>query len=422
MTSWTAVAMVFALATLFGAFFSGARAAITFADHAALQKRAREAEGDAARLARFLARPHWYLGAALIGSCLTMALASVPAALFALSRLGPAGPIWALLVIAPVYIFFALILPRLFFNSLADYSALTMMAGLSFFIYVFYPLLLALLAVIWAAQKALGGRRPGAVFWHSRDELQLLLTNHPTNGALDEEGRQMIDRIFEFGETLVEDVMIPLVQVEALEDTATVGEALRKVTEHMYSRYPVYRDRIDNMIGMLRAVDLLEADDLGESIGAWVSEVRYVPFNKPVDELLLAMQRENFNFAMVVDEYGGCIGVISRENILEEIVGEIGDEHTKPVSLYKRLDPSHFTVNAEMEIDEINDELHWGLPEGNYDTLAGFLLYLVGRIPRTGERIRFKDLVFTVKQAGPRAVTEVEVEQKAPRSESADKS
>ncbi|HUT55207.1 MAG TPA: hemolysin family protein [bacterium] len=408
------LALALTAAVLFGAFFSGAQAAIVSADPAALKKKGRDSARDSVRLERFLKRPQWYLGAALIGSSLCLTLAAVPATLFALGRSGPAGAA-ALLGAATLYVFIGVVLPKTFFGSLADSSALGMAAGLRYFIFIFYPLLMALLGIIWVAQKLLAGGRPAGAFWYTRDELQLLLTNHTGGEVLDEERRQMIDRIFEFSETLVEDVMIPLVQVEALANSATVGEALRKVSERMYSRYPVYQDRIDNIIGVLHAVDLLESDDLAAPIGPWVSEARYVPFNKPVDELLFSMQRENYNFAMVVDEYGGCIGVISRENILEEIVGEIGDEHTRPVKMYQRLAPDRVSVNAQMEIDEINEELGWELPEGNYDTLAGFLLHLFRRIPETGERIRFKDLAFTVKQAAARAVTQVEVEEGAAR-------
>jgi putative hemolysin len=342
--------------------------------------------------------------------CLTLAAAC--AAAYALEQRPPAGEA-ALVGVAALYLFIGVVLPRTFFGTLADSSALGLAAGLRYFIFIFYPLLAALLGIMWAVQKLAGGGRTDGAFWYTRDELQLLLTNHTGGDVLDEERRQMIDRIFEFSETLVEDVMIPLVQVDALEVSATVGEALRKVSERMYSRYPVYQDRIDNIIGLLHAVDLLESEDLAAPIGPWVSQAHYAPFNKPVDELLFSMQRENYNFATVVDEYGGCIGVISRENILEEIVGEIGDEHTRTVKMYQRLGPDRVAVNPEMEIDEINAELGWNLPQGNYDTLAGFLLHLLGRIPKKGERIRFNDLAFIIKDANPRAVTQVEAEQGA---------
>ena len=220
----------------------------------------------------------------------------------------------------------------------------------------------------------------------------------------------MIDRIFEFSETLVEEAMIPLVEVEALSEKATVEEALHRIVRNMYSRYPVYRDRIDNVVGMIETVSLLEAKEFGEAIAPLVSEVRYVPFNKPVDELLLEMQGEAFNFAVVVDEYGGCIGIVTREDIIEEIVGEIEDEHDEPVVLYKRLDQKRILVNSRMEIDDINQVLAWNLPEGDYETLGGFLLTLFRRVPQTGERIRFQDLIFTIREANPRAVQEVIVE------------
>jgi len=271
-------------------------------------------------------------------------------------------------------------------------------------------LLVFFLGFAWGLQKLMGGGRAGA-FRYTRDELKLLLTNHSSGSDMDKQGRQMIDRIFDFSETLVEEAMIPLVEVEAVSEKATVDEALHKILHNMYSRYPVYSERIDNVIGMIRTADLLESEDPDASIRPQVHEVSYVPYNKPVDELLLNMQSESFDFAVVVDEYGGCTGIITREDIIEEIVGDIADEHDEPVILYRRLDQKRLMVNARMEIDDINEALGWKLPEGDYETLGGFLLSLFRRVPRAGERIRYRDLIFTIREASPRAIQEVEVEE-----------
>jgi CBS domain containing-hemolysin-like protein len=411
MISATALILIIFLSIIFAAFFSGAEMAILSMDPAVLKRLSKDESRASIMVERFFERPHWYLGATLLGSALSLVAAAAPAALYFISLYGRSGPLAAFLLIAPLYIFFGAILPKVFFHSRANQTALPMLYALRLFIYLFFPLLVFIVGLSRLMQKAFSPGREGNAFWYTRDDLKLLLADHSSRTAMDSESRQMIDRIFEFSETLVEEAMIPLVEVEALSEKATVGEALRKISHHMYSRHPVYTDRIDNVIGMVKTVDLLDAADLSSPVTPWITEVRYAPYNKPVDELLFEMQGNNFDFAVVVDEYGGCIGVITREDIVEEIVGEIEDEHDEPVILYRRLDQRRVIANARMEIDDINDNLGWDLPEGDYETLGGFLLSLFRRVPRKGERIRKKDLIFTIREASPRAVQEVMVEE-----------
>ena len=160
----------------------------------------------------------------------------------------------------------------------------------------------------------------------------------------------------------------------------------------------------------------MRAGSPDEPVATRVRPPHYVPFNKPLDELLFAMQRENFSLAVVVDEYGGCVGIITREDIIEEIVGEIEDEHDEPGPRWRKLDENSFEAAATLAIDELNAALDLDLPEGDYDTLAGFLLFLFRRVPRQGERIRYRDLVFTVTEATPRAVRQVRIEVKRPQT------
>lgn len=412
----TGLVLIVLLGLVFCAFFSGAEIAILTMDRAALKRLAKAGSRSAIHVERYLERPHWLLGTTLAGGSLSLVLVLVPAVLYSLSRFQVNGPLITFVVLAPLFLLLGLILPKIYFLPRTNQSSLRMIVWLRVFSWIFFPLLVPLIGLIVLIEKTLGRGRESTAFWYTRDELKALLTNSSTQFVLDKEGRQMIDRIFEFSETMVEEAMVPLVEVEAIEETTSVGEAMRRISNRMYSRYPVYQDRIDNVIGLIETVDLLEAKDLVSAVRPWVKEVSYVPYNKPVDELLFTMQKENFSFAVVVDEYGGCIGIITREDIVEEIVGEIEDEHDQHQILYRRLGKGRFTISARMEIDEVNEVLGWDLPDGEYETLGGFILSLFRRVPRAGEKVRYRDLVFTINEANERAVQEILVQESASAS------
>ncbi len=162
-------------------------------------------------------------------------------------------------------------------------------------------------------------------------------------------------------------------------------------------------------MGILNSFDLLGATPRGKSIQTFVREALFVPETKAVDELLFQLQREGKSMGIVVDEYGGAVGVVTIEDILEEIVGEIEDEHDDEEWLYRELGEGRYIFKARMEIDQINERLPFRFPEGDYETLAGFIITRLGRIPREGEVIKYKNLTLTIKRATDRSVLEVEI-------------
>jgi CBS domain containing-hemolysin-like protein len=202
----------------------------------------------------------------------------------------------------------------------------------------------------------------------------------------------------------VEEVMVPLVNVAAVPETATREQAVRLLLERGYSRLPVFRERIVHIVGILHHFDLLLAPQETEGIAALVRPAFFVPETKPVYELFLFMKKSGNNMAIAVDEYGGATGCITLEDILEEIVGEIEDEYDSRKSLIRKIGPSSYLVEARSEIEHLNERLSLDLPPGDYETLGGFLMSKMGSIPKEGEILRLPHLVITVEKAGPRAV------------------
>jgi CBS domain containing-hemolysin-like protein len=221
--------------------------------------------------------------------------------------------------------------------------------------------------------------------------------------------RQIINRILHFSLRTVKEAMVPLVRVAAIPDTTSVAQALEEFRSTRFSRLPVYHRRIDNLVGVLHDFDLLGEEISSRSVRSFVRPVHYVPETKKIDHLLPEMQRQGIHLAVVVDEYGGTVGIVTIEDLLEEIVGEIDDEFDQAVTPYKKLGEGHYLISARQEVEALNEALHLGLPLGDYETLGGFITAQMGDLPRTGEQVRWRHLRFVVRLAEARSVKEVEL-------------
>jgi CBS domain containing-hemolysin-like protein len=242
----------------------------------------------------------------------------------------------------------------------------------------------------------------------TREELKFLVQegNHQTD--LETEERRMIHKIINFGETTVHEAMIPLIEVVALPSGATVAVAVAVVSEDHFARIPVYEERIDQIVGIVHAFDLL-SEDPDTPIGPLIRPAYYVPESKLVDDLLEEMQRRRVQMAIVVDEYGGVVGIATVEDLLEEIVGEIEDEYDEEPPAFRRLADGSYIVDARMEVDRLNEELGTQLPEGEYETLGGFLIHLLQKIPETGEEAQFQGMRFLITESDERSILKVRI-------------
>ncbi len=400
--------IVMALILLEG-FFSGSEIAIISANKALLRKRYGPQSRVSEMLERFHQEPQWLIGTHLIGTNICVVAASTLVTFYFRGRYGGIGELYALLIMSPTLLLLGEMVPKIAFQEYADRLASKSLTGLYFFSYVFYPLVWALALIGETASRVLGGPKGSAEPFLSRSELKYLLTSFQRRKDLPAHEQKMIRRIFRFSETTASEVMIPLVEIRALEEQETVERSLNLANRHPYTIYPVYRKRVDTIVGLVKMTDLLAAPDPNKKIADLAQPVIFVPETMPVDQLLARMQKENFLLAIVVDEYGGCVGIVTREDILEEIIGEIEDEHATEKPLFRQLAENRWLLNARMEIDRINESFGWNLPRDDYETLAGFLLNLFQRIPRSGELIRYRDLIFLVKRTSPRAILEVMV-------------
>jgi putative hemolysin len=241
------------------------------------------------------------------------------------------------------------------------------------------------------------------------DDIQALIDVGAEEGILEEEEGELIHSIIEFGDTRVNEVMTPRTEIAALPVTATVGEARDRVIESKYSRLPVYREQIDNVEGIIYMRDLLQCWPEGkedEKISSFLRPVYFVPETKQVAELLEEMQKAHVQLAMVVDEYGGVAGLVTVEDILEEIVGEIEDEDTAQEEIIEIVesDDGYYDVLGSTEIGKIERLFDLEIEADDFTTIAGLVISESGYVPRTGERLTFRGLDVEVLEADERRI------------------
>ncbi|MDE0115631.1 MAG: hemolysin family protein [bacterium] len=224
----------------------------------------------------------------------------------------------------------------------------------------------------------------------SEEELLAVAEAAEASDAIEPEERELIGQIIEFGDTVAREVMVPRTDTVAMSDQLSVGEAIGIVIEHGYSRVPVYGEGIDDVVGVVHAKDLMRAErEQGkESPAAAVARTpHFVPETKRISLLLREMQAEKFHIAIVVDEYGGTAGVVTLEDLIEELVGEIVDEFDVEEPMIERMAPAAVRVNGRVPIDELSEVLGAPLPIGDWDTVGGLIFNTLGHVPDEGETL-----------------------------------
>lgn len=256
---------------------------------------------------------------------------------------------------------------------------------------------------------------PEAVPSHIAErEVEHILDKHEEQGALPEGHAELLMNVLEFKDTIAREVMVPRTRMVAIEASMPIDDVVERVMQEGHSRYPVYRERLDRVEGVLHAKDLFQAMRHAKlsSITQLVRKnVLYVPEAKKIGDLLKEMQVRRQHLAVVIDEFGGTSGIVTLEDILEEIVGEIQDEHDAEESLVQELEPGRFLVDARVSIHDLGELIDAPLTpsEEGFDSLGGLVIESFGRVPQVGEQIRIDGIDITVREADDRTVQRVEI-------------
>jgi putative hemolysin len=273
--------------------------------------------------------------------------------------------------------------------------------------------------LIGMADLMIGRSGKKAVSEHgvTESELRAMADVALAEEVIETEERELIHSIIDFGDAVVREVMVPRPDMVALDAGTTVSVALQAALDAGYSRMPVYRRNIDDIVGIAYAKDLMRAEQTGlggEEVGAHVRQAYFVPETKRLSGLLSEMQEAKFHMAMVVDEYGGTAGLVTLEDLIEELVGEIVDEFDVEEPPVERLPDGSVVVTGRMAVDEAAELLDAELPQGGWDTVGGLVLDLAGRVPREGEAVEVDGLRLTAERVQGRRIGRVRIERTAP--------
>ena len=405
------ISILVIIACIIGAaFFSGAETAIVSCSRIRIRHLAKGRDRKAQIVEKLLAKPERVLATTLVGTNIFIVLGVVMAAAYAgilLQNYEGLGGIAATLVMTPVILVFSETIPKAYFYRYADAITLRIGGLLRFFSYLFYPLMILTTFLPRRLIALLGDTSPKNPFV-TREELRLLMWESGRLGVLEKQEQDMIHHIFKFRETAVKSVMVPLVGVDAIEVGDKVAEALKVIGEQGHSRLPIYEERIDNIMAYVSVGDLLGKSP-STPIKDLMNPVLIVPETKSIADFLLDLKARGEHLAVVVDEYGGVSGIVTLEDLIEEIVGEIEDEHDEPETEQPGGKPEEIIMEGSKDLDKVNEELSLALPEGDYETIAGFIMSLTGRIPSKGEKIRCEAITFEILDSTDRAIQKIKV-------------
>jgi len=390
-------------------FFSAAEMAFIAANRLRLRHLAEEGHGTAAEYLEAFRHPERALSTAMIGVTIAHIVASSTATFGLLPVLGGTAPVVVTVALTPIMLVFGEIIPKAIAREWATPLVLKLYRLLTWSAVLLAPFVVFSHTVVTGVLRLFGARQPDTRHFVSREELKALLSMEPGEADVTTQEAEMIDKIFDLGDTTVREVMVPLVEVVMLPETATPRDAIALIQQRGFSRIPVYRQRETNIVGVIAAMDLLRRGAEGRRLDELMRQPYYVPDTKRIDDLLRELQRGRMHLAIVVDEYGGSTGIVTLEDILEEIVGEIRDERDRTPASVERLPDGSYWVAGRTNIDELNEALDWTLPKRDYETVAGLVLATLGRIPRRGEQFQVPGYAITVLEADERRVAAVKI-------------
>jgi CBS domain containing-hemolysin-like protein len=397
------------LALLVTAVFSAAEMSFIAANRVRLRHLAEGGHRTATRYLEAFRKPERLLSTAMMGVTIAHITASTVATWALIPVVGGGAALLVTIALTPVMLIFGEIIPKAVARERATGLILLLFPVVETLGRLLTPLTWGANALVGRALSLVGRQPTTTRQFVSREELKLLLQMEPEEADVTVTEAEMIDKIFDLGETAVREVMVPLVDVAALPETATPAEAVALIKERGFSRIPVFVDRVFNLVGVVTAMDLLSRGATAPDVRSLMRPATYVPETNRIDELLSEMQKNRVQLAVVVDEYGGAVGIVTVEDIVEEIVGEIRDEHDRTPDTVERLPDGSYRVAGRAGLDEVNEALDWDLPKGDFETMAGLVLATLHRIPLVGEVFRVGRYSFTVLEADKRRVLTVRV-------------
>ena len=396
--------VLFFVCLLFSAFFSSSETAFISLQRLRLKHLARteHADSDAAKeVATIAEKPERFLATVLLGNNLVNTAAAALVTILVASVLTEGQAVLVTTIgVTIVLLVFGEVFPKIVGARYGMRLAMLYATPIKLLLWVLSPIAAIF---VWIGDKLarLVGASPVPNLLTSEAEIRTAVSVGVEEGTLEESEADMVEAVFRFGDRRVSEVMTPRPSVTWVEKGTTIREFLSIYAQTPHSRFPVYEDTRDKVVGVLWIKDLLMAQAKGSCredslIDELLRPVHFVPENKLVAELFAELQKSGDHLAMVADEFGGVAGMVTVEKLLEEIVGELEDELTKTRKSFEPVGENSFQIDGGMRIEDANEKLELGIPEGPYETVAGFVLNSLGHIPKEGEQLRYEKLKMVV--------------------------
>jgi putative hemolysin len=399
-------------------FFSGSEIALVNADKFKLHHKANQGNRGAKLVLKLFNTPDVLLGTTLAGTNIaTVALTTIGTMLM-IKYFGPAGDLYAILLFTPLFLIFGEVVPKSVYQQKSDQIAPIVVFPLRFFSVLFYPIVFVFSRVARLGARLVGGASTEQSVFITREQMRIVVEMAERGSNVDVFDRARIKRAIRFADTTVGEAMIPVADMTEISRNRQTKDAVRLVRRRGYNRLPVYSRNSSNIVGVvtLSTWDLMDLDLMNRPLEEFIKPACYVSPLQTIDELLPVLRDREDHMAIVVDEFGSAVGMITMEDILEEVVGEIDvgydfEEYLpRRKRAYEMIDDETYLMDARMPISEAADTLQVNLQGGDAHTIGGLVMSRLRHIPTEGESIMEQGFRFTVDQANNRGIIKLKVE------------
>jgi CBS domain containing-hemolysin-like protein len=399
---------------LLSAFFSSAETSFISLGKYHYRKLLEIDKNKGKKLSFWFENPEKILITTLVGNNFVNIMASVLATLISYNYFHKIVPSLIAGIMAFVILIFGEIIPKSVAKKHSEKVALLSAYPLKIFTIIFYPFVKLLLFISNLFLMIFGERIETIIPILTEEDVKAMITAGEEEGVIEKDEKEMIHSIFELGETMVKEIMTPRVNIIAIEEDTNLGEVVKVISSHGYSRIPVYKENIDKIVGLVYIKDIIskQTAESWENLKAKdvMRNVYFVPETKKVIELLRELQMLKLQMAIVIDEYGGTAGLVTMEDLIEEIVGEISDEFKKDEKEYIKIMDDKYLLKGNIEIEKVEELTGIEIPEIDVETFAGFILSHLGRIPNKGEEFIYNNFKITVQDVGDKIIKWVKLE------------
>jgi putative hemolysin len=403
--------ILFLICLVCASFFCSAETAFIGTQKLRLQHLAESGHPKAKIVARIIDNPERFLALVLLGTNFFESAMAAIGTVIAVSLWGEnLGAALATVFLTVITLIFAEFFPKSLAARYGERIVILYASPINLIMKLLFPVLFILNHIGLRFTRLFGPVETRPTI--TEDEFHTLISVGRREGTVETEEAEMLHNVFNFGSRLVREVMIPRTEVVFIEKGTTLADFLNIYKKHPQTRFPVFEENRDRIIGILSVKDILTAQaegaiGYGSSLDTLIKPAFFTPETRPIGSLLVEMRDKNYHLCIVVDEYGGTAGAVTMEQLVSEILGPIGEELTLGHKDYEMVDEFTFQIEGGMRIDEANESMALGLPEGDYDTVAGFVLNLLGRIPGQGDNLKYKDLKIAITRVSGTKIDEV---------------